>query len=387
MRTYPQVRQSFAWLTALSLALSLSLSLFASSPAVAATKRAKPKHAAPARNKKKTEPKDEPAPRADSAPASDAGDDDEVEEINPPSDAAAPSSPLNDPTEPAKSADAADDARTQDPAVPVTVETPSPTPAAASDAPPTDSAARRDALRLASGRSEVGVYVGAGAGGRFFKYSDPIGRLLAPYTLAVAPLAAFELEAYPLASTNLPALRDIGFRGRVTRAFGLDSKTPDGATIDTSWTRFGGDVRYRIIVPGPHRLELGILAGIAATHFAMSTESKLAALVPSARTTSVRLGIDGEIAATSRFAIALGGGYLIPTSRGEIYDRFRNPHVAGIDAKLGFALALEPGLSLRLDGDYTRYFSRFSPQVGDAAVAGGALDQQWQAALGVRYAH
>jgi hypothetical protein len=383
MRTYPQVRQSFAWLTALSLAISVSL--FASSPAVAATKRAKTKHAAPARNKKKAEPKDEPAPPADPAPASAGGDDDEVEEIKPPSDAAAPSSPPNQSTEPAKSEEPADDARTQDPGAPVTVETP--TPITASDASPTDSAARRDASRIASGRSEVGVYVGAGAGGRFFKYSDPIGRLLAPYTLAVAPLASFEIEAYPLASTNLPALRDIGFRGRVTRAFGLDSKTPDGATIDTSWTRFGGDVRYRIIVPGAHRIELGVLAGIAATHFAMSTESKLAALVPSARTTSVRLGIDGEIAATSRFAIALGGGYLIPTSRGEIYDRFRKPHVAGIDVKLGFALALEPGLSLRLDGDYARYFSRFSPQVGDAAVAGGALDQQWQAALGVRYAH
>jgi len=40
-----------------------------------------------------------------------------------------------------------------------------------------------------------------------------------------------------------------------------------------------------------------------------------------------------------------------------------------------------------LTGRYTRYFATFHPEVGDPYVAGGALDEQLQVSLGVRYAH
>ncbi len=345
------------------------------SPVLAAGKRAKGKRAPSAREerKKAEEPKkaepeptpaEEPAPRADPEPQS----------VPESARAEATEAPAHVDPSPASSAPS-NAGKVEDTA-----------PAVGADAQ-LGVLERREASRLASGRIEVAAFVGAGAGGRFFRYSDAIGRLLAPYTLAVAPIASFELEAYPLASTNLPGLRDIGFRGRVSRAFAVDSKTPDGAAIDTSWMRFGGDVRYRIIAPGRHRFELGILAGADANYFSMSTASKVAALVPSARTVSLRFGVDAELLVSGRFSILFGGSYLVTTSPGEIYDRFRDAKVAGVDANLGFALGLAPGLSARLSGDYTRYFSSFRPNVGDPAVAGGALDQQWRAGLGVRYAH
>lgn len=353
--------------------LALLAVLAVASPAVAATKRPKGKHAPAAREgRKKAEeskkPEPEPAPAEEPAPAADPA---------PPSSApeAAPTSEHSTDVSPAAST----------PSTPEKTEAKAP--ATSSVDTQTDALERREALRIASGRIEVAAFVGAGAGGRFFRYSDAIGRLLAPYTLAVAPIASFELEAYPLASTNLPALRDIGFRGRVSRAFAVDSKTPDGAAIDTSWMRFGGDVRYRFIAPGRHRFELGLLVGADANYFSMSTASKVAALVPSARTVSVRFGLDGELLVSSRFSILVGGSYLMTTTPGEIYDRFRDARVAGVDANLGFSLELAPGVSARLSGDYTRYFASFRPQVGDPAVAGGALDQQWRAGLGVRYAH
>ena len=71
----------------------------------------------------------------------------------------------------------------------------------------------------------------------------------------------------------------------------------------------------------------------------------------------------------------------------EIDDRFRRPRVAGIDTELGVAIALTPGSEVRLGGRYTRYFASFDPEVGDAAVAGGALDQQIQMGVALRYAH
>jgi len=88
-----------------------------------------------------------------------------------------------------------------------------------------------------------------------------------------------------------------------------------------------------------------------------------------------------------RVSALLGVAYLVVTSKGEIYDHFRAARVGGIDGELGCAVAIIPGLEARVGGRYTRYFASFEPKVGDQYVAGGSLDEQLQAGLGVRYAH
>ena len=88
-----------------------------------------------------------------------------------------------------------------------------------------------------------------------------------------------------------------------------------------------------------------------------------------------------------RVSLLAGGAWLAPITRGEIYDRFRRPRVAGIDTELGVAIALTSGSEVRLGGRYTRYFASFDPEVGDSAVAGGALDQQMHVGVALRYAH
>jgi hypothetical protein len=250
-----------------------------------------------------------------------------------------------------------------------------------------DALGRRERLRLAAGRSEVAVSLSAGVASRHFTYSDPVGRLLRPYKLPAAPMASFGLEAYPLATTNVPVLRDLGFAGRISRAIAVDSKTPEGAKLETSWTRFGGELRERLLVPGPHAFEAGLFAGADASYFLMSTTTKIAALLPSARSISLRFGFDARVLVAGRLSLMLGGAYLDTTSPGEIYERFRRPHVAGVEGAFGCAVELTPGFEAQLTGEYTRYFASFKPAVGDAAVAGGALDQQLQFGLGVRYAH
>ncbi|MEO8901970.1 MAG: hypothetical protein ABI488_08885 [Polyangiaceae bacterium] len=253
--------------------------------------------------------------------------------------------------------------------------------------PEDDTLGRRERLRLASGRTEVGVALSADAGSRHFTYSDSVGRVLAPYRLSIAPMASFGLEAYPLASTNVPVLRDLGFRGRFSHAFALDSKTPDGGKIETNWTRFGGELVERVLVPGPHALEMDVFVGGDASYFNMSTHSQVEAALPAARTIAVRFGFSARLLVAGRFSLMLGGAYLAVTSPGAIYDHFRDAHVAGVDGDFGAALGLLPGIEARLATRYTRYFSKFKPVVGDAYVAGGALDEQLQFGLGVRYAH
>lgn len=246
---------------------------------------------------------------------------------------------------------------------------------------------RREAARVAAGRIEVAISASVDVGRRHFTYSDPIGARPRPYLLEAAPLVTFGLEAYPLASSDLVVLRDLGFRGRFSRAFALESSTTDGVPLDTSWTRFGGEVRQRVLLPGPHPLELGVVAGVDASYFGLGASRSVGALVPAARTVALRFGADARLEVVRRLSVLAGGAYLSTTSRGEIYDRFRGPRVAGVDAQIGCAFALTPGLEARVDGRYTRYFATFDPQVGDAAVAGGALDEQMQLGVGVRYAH
>ncbi len=246
---------------------------------------------------------------------------------------------------------------------------------------------RREAARLAVGRTEVGVSVSVDVGNRRFKYSDPVGDSLRPYKLPLAPMASFGLEAYPLATSDVPVLRDLGFRGRFSRAFALDSTTPDGDKIETSWTRFGGEVRERLLIPGRHPLEFGAFFGADASYFVMSSKSAVMALLPSARTVSLRFGLDGRVLVAGRFSLMLNLAYLAVTSPGEVYEHFRDPQVAGVDGELGCSVTLIPGLEIRLNGRYTRYFASFHPEVGDPYVAGGALDEQLQIGLGVRYAH
>ena len=257
------------------------------------------------------------------------------------------------------------------------------------DEPDNDESVHRDAARIAAGRIEVAVSAGIDAGRRHFTYSDPIGTPPRPYLLQVAPMLSFGIEAYPLASTGLPFLQDLGFRGRVSRAFAVASSTTTDAatTIETSWTRFGGEVRERILLRGAHPIELGVVAGVDASYFVMTAKGDVGALVPSARTLALRFGADARFDVTRSVSLLVGGAYLSTTSRGEIYDRFRGPRVAGVDAEVGGALALQPGLEARLAARYTRYFSSFKPEVGDAAVAGGALDEQMQVGVGLRYAH
>jgi hypothetical protein len=222
---------------------------------------------------------------------------------------------------------------------------------------------------------------------RSFSYSDPIGAQLAPYSLGAAPMATFELESYPAASSGIAVLRDLGLRGRVSRAFALDSATPDGATLDTSWTRFGGELRQRVMLTGAHASELGFFGGADASYFDLHANAPVAALLPSARTVALRFGVDARAKVAWRLSATASAAYLATLDKGEIYARFRDASVAGVDGSLGLCVALGGGLEARASARYTRYFSAFKPLVGDQNVAGGALDEALQMGLGVSYAH
>jgi hypothetical protein len=376
MRQTSHFARSLGWAVALTTAAQLALA-------------ATPRHHAPARTTPKKsddrlgKPGDTPT-GTDEAPA-------KTSEVPAKTDAAA-SKPDDGPTQ-------TNDAQTVPKKAAGDTETAPTKPAAEAQTAPRSAASdaaeaadvtligRREVARLAAHRFQVAIAVNAGVGGRHFKYSDPIGYSLAPYHLPVAPLASFELEAYPAASTDIPMLRDLGLAGYISRAFAFDSKTPQHVTLETSWTRFGGALRQRLLVPGSHPFELGVLVGADASYFGITAKAPVPALLPSARAIAFRLGFDARLLIAWRLSLLLGGAYLAVTSRAEIYEHFRRPSVGGVDSNAGWALDVGSGFEARLMGRYTRYFSSFKPALGDRYVAGGALDELWQLGLGVRYAH
>jgi hypothetical protein len=364
--------QSLSFARGLAFGVALVIASPLASAAPAKRGKSKQKHHAPAAAEAATTP--EPAEKAPPTP----------EAAPPPKlDDSAPATPEQKPPaapEPALSSASSEAGASVATTTPATAE---------GEASKADHEAlgRREAARIAVGRTEVGVSLSMDIGNRRFKYNDELGSSLRPYSLPVAPMLTFGLEAYPLATSDVPVLRDLGFRGRFSRAFGLDSTTPEGNKIETSWTRYSGEVRERLLIPGRHPLEFGASFGADATYFVMNGNSKVLALLPSARTIALRFGLDGRVLLAGRFSAILGIAYLAVTSPGEVYEHFRDSHVSGIDGDLGFALAIVPGLEARLGGRYTRYFASFEPKVGDTYVAGGALDEQLQVGLGVRYAH
>ena len=86
-------------------------------------------------------------------------------------------------------------------------------------------------------------------------------------------------------------------------------------------------------------------------------------------------------------AILAGFDFFIPLSSGAVYDAFTDASVLGFALGGGVAIPITSGVEARVQLDYARFFSSFTPVPGDAFVAGGALDQYLGIRLGAAYAY
>lgn len=223
--------------------------------------------------------------------------------------------------------------------------------------------------------------------GRFFSYSDGLSSNLRPYDVFGPPMVNAELEFYPGAIADIKVARDIGLWGTFSMAFALDSATEGGEPVGTSFYRAGGGLRGRIrFGDEPASATLGISAGFTLLNFTFDAAEPLASEIPSASYKLIQGGLDIRIPA-GPIRLILGGNFLYPLSGGAVYERQRDASVLGIEAKGGVGIPLATGFELRLTGEYTRFFSAFKPVVGDAYVAGGALDQFVWIRIGAAYAY
>jgi len=222
----------------------------------------------------------------------------------------------------------------------------------------------------------VSVRVGFNLGLRSLWLSDGLTSNLRDYRVVGVPGLAGALDVYPLATLDVPVLSDVGLTFEGRGALGLTSAIEGGAAVNTGWTRFAGGLRYRQRLDATlDPVVLGFAGSFVHDDFAIAAPPELAAQEPSARTASLRGGLDVRVP-LGPLAITAGVGGLGVLDEGGLYDRVRGATIAGVDGSLGLVVPLGLGFDARLNASYERWFSSFAPIPGDAYVAGGAVDER-----------
>jgi len=234
------------------------------------------------------------------------------------------------------------------------------------------------------GREIFSIAANFDLGGRWFAYNDPVTPNLRNYD--VFPAAGFDVgaEVYPLATTDVPVLKDLGFFGGFGMALGLASETAGGEEVTTSWTRFDVGMRFRLRTGSEKAPVLGLHGGFAIDSFDLKTDGELAGEVPTVSYTFLKVGVDGRIP-IGPVALSVFFDYLGAVSAGEVYDRFQGSSIGGIAAGGAFIVPIAAGFEARVGAEYDRWFYAFEPVVGDAYVAGGALDEYLHLTVGPAY--
>jgi hypothetical protein len=259
---------------------------------------------------------------------------------------------------------------------------PSPS-AEASDLPAPAGASRTD---HSVGREWFEVEAGVEAGMRRLSYHDGLSTNLRSYHLDGVPLGILEAAVYPFTATGAFLASDIGLVGGYASAVALQSASAGAGTVGTRWARNygGGCVRMRTGSTSGAAV-LRILGAYGRESFAFDAFDPAAAY-PSVDYRFVQASGDVRVP-IGRFALTASAGYLFVLSAGDVATRFPRASVGGIDATLGGAVTIVPGLEARLVASYRRFFYSMNPTPGDSFVAGGALDEFWRATGTLAYAY
>ena len=230
--------------------------------------------------------------------------------------------------------------------------------------------------------------IGARVGTRSFGYNDSLPGLRG-YSLGPSPSVALHGHWYPAAHFTSGFAAHIGLDLRADMLVGVSSENKQGQKFSTNSHAFGVGLRGRI--PVSDRVELGAVAGFGQHAFGLADARGVDPEVPDIVHNFLRPGLEGHYQLIPQLGVQLRAGFLKGLSLGELTDKAWFPHATGngIEAELGFQLAVTRMLSVELAAGMQRYFMALNPQENDpgvrgtARVAGGALDKYYSSRLGV----
>lgn len=213
---------------------------------------------------------------------------------------------------------------------------------------------------------------------RDFGYRDDLFGALRAYQHPGLTSLAARLLWYPGAHFTRGFAAHLGVDAELNLGLGLSTETADGVSeFATSALSLTASLRARLPL-GRH--ELGFFAGIAIDQFALDDAETL---FPNAAYTALRPGLAGRFWLGERISLSPHFAWRVVMAAGDVTgaDWFPRASVGGLDAGLSVGVAVVGPLELQIAGTYRRYFYSMNPEVGDARVAGGALDQRVSATL------
>jgi hypothetical protein len=217
------------------------------------------------------------------------------------------------------------------------------------------------------------VALGGGGLSRHLAYHQDLHGDFAPYNLTLAPAVVGHVAVYPLAGTELTVLRDLGLvvDGDVT--LGVTSRTPTGATRDTSFWGVGAGLRGRVVYDGG---EVGFSARWLLQSFGLTgTNDPMGPFVPSITYQGVHAGADLRHALSTRFSLTAAAGWFLVLDAGELTETyFRRATLHAGDVGIGAVIGLGDAFEARINLNARRYFHAMNPEPGDSYIVGGALD-------------
>jgi hypothetical protein len=215
---------------------------------------------------------------------------------------------------------------------------------------------------------------------RNFYYSDDIFGKLRPYQLPLGPALQIDFRWYPAAHFTNGWASHIGIVGHVHYAVGLQSQTSDNSTLDTTAFGFHAGLVVRIPI---QTFSIRISGAYGQQAFSISQGANT--IIPDVQYQWVRpaLGFRWQILAP----LALSGhfGYQFVFDAGQLSSLafFPRMTIGGLDARLAITWNFLPWLGARLGAQFLHYFSDMHSQAGDPYIAGGSIDQYFNADIGL----
>jgi hypothetical protein len=227
--------------------------------------------------------------------------------------------------------------------------------------------------------------VGVGGLNRSLSFNQNVvvygSAILSPYSLTFGPVAVARVVAYPWVEGSVG---NLGVEAEIQQGLAISSTLPNGATYTSAVHEYGFGFRYRVRFATDDDVFLSLGFGEDAFTFNGAARSSL--LTPDTIYHYLRVGAGMHLTITDGIAISFGGGYRDVLNRAGHQistDFFPRLTVAGADAEIVGSYALTGTFSLRAGLEWRRYWYDMHSQIGDAAVAGGAVDQSFTFTAGL----
>jgi hypothetical protein len=233
------------------------------------------------------------------------------------------------------------------------------------------------------------VDLGGGVIDRKLSYHQDIGsHPLLPYYLPAGPIVIVNVVAYPHGPTDRGPTSNLGFEAELQQ--GIVSSRPqigaNEARFDNTVHDFAAGVRYRFALPAEDEIFISATYGEDAFTFSGPNRGDLA--IPDTIYRYLRPGIGARLGVGRGWSIRAALGYralnAVSGIRGitnaggpQIEALFPRLVVSGADADLVGDYSIDDRFAIRLGVGWRRYWYSMNSRPGDAAIAGGAVDQSF----------